>query len=824
MRRICALTLGVSFALSILAAGIAYASDPPPNDNVAAATTVSAFPFTGTVDVAAATVESGEPSCGGTRTPTRSIWYRVTAPDDGAVEVQVSGWTAGQYWLSRYAPEGVGFGGLTYQSPCRAGSPWTLMLTSGQTTYIQLADDGTAGSSVTVSFVFYPPPANDNFADATVVTRFPSSFSADLWGATVETGEKNPCGVTARTRTIWYAITPTANGQLTADASRSAFASPVIAAYIVLPAGGLSAGLCGSGGVVTVPVSAGRTYYVQLSDSGPNPAGTGWGTANVDFMFVPTPPGPANDNYASATEIASFPFGDSVNVQYATLESSEPNPCRVSWARTIWYTFTAATSGVVTVHPATWQLSGIRATAYRATGTGLSGLTALACGNYYEASAPFRVEAGSRYAIQVSDPGTGPGTATVSMDFAPGTSPANDDFANAAVVGALPFTDSVSLAGATQEIGEDPSGGCGSYVGASVWYRYTPSADATISVGTAGSTGSVNVSAYRLTGSGIPGLTGFDLYAACAQVFNVRAGATYYVRVAAQVYTTPGTAQVRITAVEPPPNDDLADAVVVTALPFEGEVDVRAATRETGEPHPCSDSTHTVWYSVTAPTGGSLLAEGIVLPDPVVAVYRRATDGSLAFLACGQEQAASVTVTAGETYLVQASDWFTGGGGMRVRITFTDTTPPTITYGAHPATYTVDETVSITCAASDAMGIAWTTCVDMRSAAWQLGPGTHVLSATATDNAGNVATESTSFEVRVTYPAMDVLTAQLVSKPGVAAQLIGYLDAAAKAEAKGNLKAEASNLESYRSLLAAQTGKAVGRAEADALAALSRLL
>jgi uncharacterized protein YjiK len=94
-----------------------------------------------------------------------------------------------------------------------------------------------------------------------------------------------------------------------------------------------------------------------------------------------------------------------------------------------------------------------------------------------------------------------------------------------------------------------------------------------------------------------------------------------------------------------------------------------------------------------------------------------------------------------------------------------DTLAPKVAYSGNAGSYTVDQTVSITCAAADearGSGIATTTCADVTGPADQLGLGTHAFSATATDNAGNVGTASGSYTVTVTAASLCKLTKQLV--------------------------------------------------------------
>jgi hypothetical protein len=83
---------------------------------------------------------------------------------------------------------------------------------------------------------------------------------------------------------------------------------------------------------------------------------------------------------------------------------------------------------------------------------------------------------------------------------------------------------------------------------------------------------------------------------------------------------------------------------------------------------------------------------------------------------------------------------------------------------------------------------------------------------------------TTTFDVVATCPPMRNLTSLWVSNAGIAAQLVNDLDAASRAEACGNLKAEAGNLASYRALLRAQSGKAITDTNAQMLITFSYAL
>jgi hypothetical protein len=163
----------------------------------------------------------------------------------------------------------------------------------------------------------------------------------------------------------------------------------------------------------------------------------------------------------------------------------------------------------------------------------------------------------------------------------------------------------------------------------------------------------------------------------------------------------------------------------------------------------------------------------------------------------------------------------TGNADYTVKV---DKTAPTVTYSAHPATYTVDQPVSITCTASDNLsGVATTTCAGISGPAYTFGLGPHAYSATATDNAGNAmsASMSTGFTVIANATAIDAVIAKLVTNPSVAATLQQQANAIASAP---NATAKANKLNAFSNAVNAQTGKSITQANATILINLAKAL
>jgi hypothetical protein len=152
-----------------------------------------------------------------------------------------------------------------------------------------------------------------------------------------------------------------------------------------------------------------------------------------------------------------------------------------------------------------------------------------------------------------------------------------------------------------------------------------------------------------------------------------------------------------------------------------------------------------------------------------------------------------------------------------------DSRKPVVEYTGGGA-YTVDETVSVDCAASDPIpgsGLASDTCEDVSGPAYTFALGEHSLSATATDVAGNVGSGSTSFTIVVTFPSLANLVARFSSNDDVASGLNDKLAAAASAT---NAKARGNQLNAFGNQVRAQTGKALTADEAKVLIELADAL
>lgn len=156
-----------------------------------------------------------------------------------------------------------------------------------------------------------------------------------------------------------------------------------------------------------------------------------------------------------------------------------------------------------------------------------------------------------------------------------------------------------------------------------------------------------------------------------------------------------------------------------------------------------------------------------------------------------------------------------------------DTTPPVVSYTGNAGTYSVADSVSITCSASDpspGSGVANSTCQDISGSAYTFALGTNSYSASATDNAGNVGNGSAAFTVTVDPNSLSTLTQRWVTDPNTASALCAKLAAAQASVARGDTNSAENQLGAYRNQLSAQSGKNIPADKAQILSQLSQTI
>ncbi len=299
--------------------------------------------------------------------------------------------------------------------------------------------------------------------------------------------------------------------------------------------------------------------------------------------------------------------------------------------------------------------------------------------------------------------------------------PSNDDFANATVIGSLPFSTTEDTSQATF----DPSDPSGCSNNGSVWFAFTPPSNMPIQADTFGSDYDTVLSAWTGTQGALNLIACNDDFIGLQSkiTFHAAGGTTYYfmlARCCGGGGNGGGNLQFSVDQIPPPGNDDFADATTIASLPFSDVVDLFAATTQPGEPSPSCVGLplrNTVWYAFTPTTTQSLTAR----LDEVVglAVYSGSSLTDLTEVGCSQfptGQPVIFRAQAGTTYYFQFG-WWCCEGADPVVFSLEVTPDPVADFVFSPGDPSVFDTVQFQDSSSDPAdaGIA--------SQAWSLGDG-----------------------------------------------------------------------------------------------------
>ncbi len=395
--------------------------------------------------------ETGEPSHNFTPATAgnRSLWFRWTAPASGLYAVDTIGSRLPVYEDANISaqfgnPNILGldtvlavYTGSTLGSlnaiatnsriATYSGSNWSFQRNSriefqasAGTTYHFMVNAHALGTNDTernqnthqgeVHFRLQPlnPPANDAFANATIIQGDDYRTIVSTFGATKETGEPNHGGLT-NGRTLWWRWT-----------------APESGAFIVSTAGNMyddyNARRTGLGVYTGTAVDALTTIASNQGGAGPNTGDLTWSAIRFNAVagttyhfgvdaafpgnlsFILTRPAP-NDNFANATVMQGSRWTAHGHNLMTTVEPGEGkidayfNPPAVTDAsvRSVWWRWTAPVSGPVTVDTLgsqIWSVLGIY------TGASLGGLSPVVTtpdpGDWVNGEGPNRARNGTR--------------------------------------------------------------------------------------------------------------------------------------------------------------------------------------------------------------------------------------------------------------------------------------------------------------------------------------------------------------------------------------------------------------------------------------------
>jgi hypothetical protein len=642
-----------AIAAASLVPGTAHAAAPA-NDNFANAQTIpSTIPFSVLGTNVGATPESGEPNhFSSTFTgPWRSVWYRWTPPTSGLVRLQVcpglSGGPTYAPWIAVYT--GTALNALT---AVKKSNSCVLSLTVTAGTEYRIAIDAplVEGSFSFGARVPNPPP-NDDFANATALgSALSLTTNAYNVDATDEPGEPGGENV----ESVWFDWTPGSSGRENIDVCNdngvrvAVFTGSQINSLTKLADTGNDCRL-------QVDVTGGEVYKIVAYSS--------YYFEGGHYLSIRPVDAPANDNLSDARVIpGALPAAITATNLDATAEPGEPNHfTRFDGSgalASVWFQWTAPFSGFV--HVDTCDSDEYKGVAVY-TGTTIAGLHRLAF-SHQDCFLYFAATAGQTYKIAVDSYPREEDQFTLLMHHM--SPPANDDFANATVVGPdLPVRASATSLDSTGEPGEPDHVGFGDGGRGSTWFSWTPdsSVQAVIDVCDGGADA---VAVY--TGTQVNSLTPVASNWRCSVTFDAAAGTTY--RIAEEEGRYQGPYTLDIHELHRPANDAFGDAQVLPAdLPGPLAGTTQDATYEDGETHWLSEPADgSVWYRWTPATSQQV---AVKLCDPSPVAFRVWSGPSLDALSQvaenGEDCIAHFHATAGVQY------WITVEGRTRSGADFT---------------------------------------------------------------------------------------------------------------------------------------------------------
>ncbi len=613
----------------------------PSNDLFAAALPVTSCNGTTVSNNANATSEIGEPVHAGLGAG-KTVWFRYTAVTTGPVTVNTAGsafdTVLAVYFFSN--PAATQFNQLTLLATNDniPGGP-AAMLTS-QVTFFALggvdyyfAVDGRSGAipdsgPVVINWCCAIPEANDfRSAPVAMTPECLGLVSGKNCTATKEPGEPDHAGFTGK-KSLWYTYTPTAIRTLrlrVSNASPDLF-DTLLAVYNLNGANLVPYAFNdedpGPDSQLTFVVFPGVTYYVAVDGKVPYapPAVADSGQFNLEWQCLDST-APANDSFAARTVLAACPVPViNASNQNATKEFGEPSHAGNAGGASVWYEWTPAASGSVTIDTIGSNFDTLLAVY---TGAAVNALTPVASNNDIlnptdlQSRVTFSAVAGTSYKIAVD--GAGGAQGLYNLTF---TVPSNDPLAFAQVITGTTGTLVVDTTCATKETSEPNH--AGNPGGASVWYEWTAPASGSFVFSTAGSSFDTLLAVYTGTGYPLTPVASNDndgaLPTSRVALPAVTAGTTYTIALDGK-NGAKGPAVLSWSL--GPENDSFANALPVTSCNGTTASDSFNATSEVGEPvHAGLGAGKTVWFRYTAVTTGPVTVNTAGSGfDTVLAVY-----------------------------------------------------------------------------------------------------------------------------------------------------------------------------------------------------------
>ena len=213
----------------------------------------------------------------------------------------------------------------------------------------------------------------------------------------------------------------------------------------------------------------------------------------------PTPVRPINDSFTAAVATSTATWTLTGNNTEGTSETGEPAHAGNSPAKSVWWAFTAPSSGLCTVRTLGSAFDTVLAVY---TGTSVGALKAVASNDnssstVLDSTVSFSAVKGTVYRIVVDGKSGASGAIQLSASLVATLTPVNDTFAAATLLTGTSFTVNGSNIGATVQTGEPRHAGVRG--GKSVWWSWTAPSTGTLTLATTGSSFDTTLGIYTGT-------------------------------------------------------------------------------------------------------------------------------------------------------------------------------------------------------------------------------------------------------------------------------------------------------------------------------------
>jgi uncharacterized delta-60 repeat protein len=587
---------------------------PPVNDHFTNRLSISGAAAYVTGHNLGATREDNEPNHAGAAAG-NSVWWTWRAPASGTVTLDTTG-SSIDTALAVYRGDSLNNLALVasnrYSMRFEYGGKSRISFPAAANVDYQIAVDAVTGGSrragsIVLALRSGRAAANDAFVDRYFIPDGTSTVMGSNVGATGEAGDFALGGAG---RTVWWTWIAPSNGNVTVDTSGSGFATRA----------GVFTGdsldslipMVSPAATVRFIAVAGTAYQIAVDGTIDGESGNIVLSVTYDRLL--------NDHFTDRTTVTGSVFTVTGRNEAATADPGEPTHDGWDPHKSLWWSWTAPSSGFVTLDVSA-DFDAIVAV-YTDAAT-LAGLQNWSSGSFTGGSGEiqFFVDAGVRYAIALDGIQGASGTARLTWRLPMVV--ANPDRASATPLAAVP----------------------GSFSGLnSGWWRFVASVTGSAAIYNQGASMLLEVlqevppgGATLVADNRRPGGSG-GVFVGCYVNFFMQAGAVYYIHVTDSLQLPFELTLVADQTSAPfaaATNDFFASRTRISGASYHVLTTDVGATTEEGEP---ADLNNSLWWSWTAPSSRPVVFTTFGSSvDTFLAIYTGSTLADLSLVACNDD-------------------------------------------------------------------------------------------------------------------------------------------------------------------------------------------